>query len=74
LPSGLSQFLSKMRRHTQLPLAVGFGISKPEHFAAVGQIADGVIVGSALIDLIDKLPLADRASGTIAYLRSLRGE
>ncbi|MBP8058702.1 MAG: tryptophan synthase subunit alpha, partial [Chloroflexi bacterium] len=36
-----------------VPIAVGFGISTPEHAAAVGQFADGVIVGSALINAVD---------------------
>jgi tryptophan synthase alpha chain len=38
-----------VRAQTDKPLAVGFGISTPEQAAAVGEIADGVIVGSALI-------------------------
>ena len=42
-----------MRRHTAVPLAVGFGISTPAQAAQVGQVADGVIVGSALINAVD---------------------
>ena len=38
-----------MRKHTTLPLAVGFGIATGEQAAAVARIADGVIVGSALV-------------------------
>ena len=49
LPVELAQFVKRVRAHTQKPLAVGFGISTPEQAAAVGEIADGVIVGSALI-------------------------
>lgn len=41
-----------VRRHTRLPVAVGFGISSPAHVAEVGQFADGVAVGSALIEAI----------------------
>jgi tryptophan synthase alpha subunit len=41
--------IAQVRNLTTLPIAVGFGISKPEHVAAVSEIADGVIVGSALV-------------------------
>ena len=37
--------IERMRRHTDLPLAVGFGISQPEHVAEVARFADGVVVG-----------------------------
>jgi tryptophan synthase alpha chain len=49
LPAELAEFVERVRAHTDKPLAVGFGISTPQQAAAVGQIADGVIVGSALL-------------------------
>ncbi|MCO6453087.1 MAG: tryptophan synthase subunit alpha [Caldilineales bacterium] len=49
LPPGLTDFVARVRAHTGLPLAVGFGISTPAHAAAVAEIADGVVVGSALV-------------------------
>jgi tryptophan synthase alpha chain len=49
LPVELAEFVERVRAQTDKPLAVGFGISTPEQAAAVGEIADGVIVGSALI-------------------------
>ena len=49
LPSNLTDFVQRVRRHTNLPLAVGFGIGTGAQAAAVAQIADGVIVGSALV-------------------------
>jgi len=49
LPPDLKDFIQRVRRHTKLPLAVGFGISTGVQAAAVAQIADGVIVGSALV-------------------------
>jgi tryptophan synthase alpha chain len=49
LPPDLGDFVQRVRRHTNLPLAVGFGISNRAQAAAVAQIADGVIVGSALV-------------------------
>ncbi len=49
LPPHLTEFVGRVRQHTDLPLAVGFGISTPAQAAAVAALADGVIVGSALI-------------------------
>lgn len=49
LPPDLADFVRRVRRVTTLPLAVGFGISTGEQAASVGKIADGVIVGSALV-------------------------
>jgi len=54
LPAGLTSFVKRVRAMTDKPLAVGFGISKGEHATRVGQIADGVIVGSALVEQASK--------------------
>jgi len=53
LPVELEEFVSKVRSKTSLPLCVGFGISTPEQAQRVAKIADGVIVGSRLIQLLD---------------------
>lgn len=49
LPPDLAEYIGRVRAQTDKPLAVGFGVSTPEHAAAVGRLADGVIVASALI-------------------------
>lgn len=49
LPTGLEELVSDIRQRTEIPVAVGFGIGTPEQAAAVGQIADGVIIGSRLV-------------------------
>jgi len=49
LPADLKNFVQRVRKHTDLPLAIGFGIGTGEQAAAVGKIAEGVIVGSALV-------------------------
>ena len=54
LSSSLPEFMDRVQRQTKLPLAVGFGISKREHFQAVGQVADAVVIGSAIVDLVDR--------------------
>lgn len=50
----LGQAVARLRRHTELPLCIGFGIRTPEHAASVAQLAEGVVVGSALVDRIAK--------------------
>jgi tryptophan synthase alpha chain len=54
LPAELEAFVGRVRRFTDKPLAVGFGISTPGQVAEVGRIADGVIVGSALIKAVEQ--------------------
>ncbi len=71
---GLPDFLDRVRRHTDLPLVVGFGISSAAHIRQVGAHAAGAIVASALIDAIELLPPEQRAAGAAAFLRSLIAE
>ena len=68
LPAELSSQLQALRAVTDVPVCVGFGIANPEQAAVVAASADGVVVGSALIDAID-MGGADAAE---ALLRSLR--
>jgi tryptophan synthase alpha chain len=56
LPNGLQTFVERARTVAHTPVAVGFGIHTPEQAARVGSLADGVIVGSALINAIDAGP------------------
>ena len=44
--------MARIKRHTTLPVVVGFGISRREHVAQVAAQADGVVVGSALVNVI----------------------
>ena len=71
---GLPDFLDRVRRHTDLPLVVGFGISTAAHVRQVGTHADGAIVASALINRLDDAAPADRTDVAVAYLRELKGE
>ncbi|QKE65118.1 tryptophan synthase subunit alpha [Aquipseudomonas campi] len=48
----VQEAVTRLRRHTDLPLCIGFGIRTPEHAATIARLADGVVVGSALIDQI----------------------
>ncbi len=54
LPSDLEMLVRTIRCHTSKPIAVGFGISQPEHVGQVCRFADGAVVGSALVSLLDQ--------------------
>lgn len=54
LPDELIKAVKRVRRRIGLPLVVGFGINEPEQAAAIGRIADGVVVGSALVRLVEE--------------------
>jgi tryptophan synthase alpha chain len=66
----LPDFIARLRRHTDLPLAVGFGVSTVEQAEAVAGYADGVIVGSALVDMVAKA--ADLEAGLAQVSRYLQ--
>jgi tryptophan synthase alpha chain len=68
----LADFIGRVRRRTETPLAVGFGISTPEQAATIGRMADGVIVGSALINAVDRPTPAGEAAAAAEFTRSLR--
>jgi tryptophan synthase alpha chain len=55
LPEELLQQLAWLRQQTSLPLCVGFGISKPDHVRMLREVADGVIVGSALVRRVEEI-------------------
>jgi tryptophan synthase alpha chain len=54
LPSGMMELIRQVRSHTELPVAAGFGISRPEHMKALRGVADAAVVGSAIVAEIEK--------------------
>ncbi|MFN8478574.1 MAG: tryptophan synthase subunit alpha [Kouleothrix sp.] len=70
---GLPNFLARVRRYTDLPLVVGFGISSAAHVQQVGQLADGAIVASALINRLEAAAFAEHVAVATAFLHELRG-
>ncbi|HEX6541932.1 MAG TPA: tryptophan synthase subunit alpha, partial [Ktedonobacterales bacterium] len=72
LPEHLSAFLARVRHHSNLPLAVGFGVSRPEHVAEIGTMADGAVVASALINAVDAAPAGERIQAVVDFLRALQ--
>ena len=53
LPEGLKHLIGELRKHTRLPVAAGFGISRPEHMETLKGVADAAVVGSAVVAEID---------------------
>ena len=73
LPAELGEFLQRVRRRTGLPLAVGFGISRREHVEALQGQADAVIVGSAIVDVIEGSPRGEQEQRLREYVEVLTG-
>jgi tryptophan synthase alpha chain len=73
LPPHLRELVAAVRDEAEVPAAVGFGIGTPEQAAAVGEIADGVIVGSRLVrEAGEAGSAAEAAKGVSAFLRDAR--
>ncbi|MCL0091921.1 tryptophan synthase subunit alpha [Dehalococcoidales bacterium] len=73
LPPGLEDFIKRVRQNSYQPLCVGFGISTPEQARQVARLADGVIIGSHLIQLIEQdATLSSLKAFTISLREALR--
>lgn len=66
LPPAIGELVATIRRHTELPIAVGFGVSTRDQVVEVGSLAEGVIVGSAIISAIE----AGTVDGCVERVRS----
>ena len=74
LADGAEHIVARIRAATSLPVAVGFGISKPEHVREVGTWADAAVVGSALVNLIAEAGTSPDLPGRVEeYVRWLKG-
>jgi len=77
LSDSVRRLIQAMRLITRLPLAVGFGISRPEHVAALSGLVDGVVVGSAFVRIIERYghdpALEDRLEALARELRQSLG-
>jgi tryptophan synthase alpha chain len=74
LPSQLHSFIERVRSYTRgknIPLAVGFGLSTPEHVATVTRYVEGAVVGSALVNLIDRYKEDEQVEAVRQYIQSL---
>ena len=68
LPTDLPETIGRLRQATELPICVGFGVSRPEQAHAVAKLADGVVVGSAIVRAADES--VDAAVNLAASLRA----
>jgi tryptophan synthase alpha chain len=67
LPAETSQYLAAVKAASQVPVCAGFGVRRPDQVATIARYADGVIVGSALVEVLE------RGEDPASFLRSLRG-
>ena len=65
------RLVERLRRFTQLPIAVGFGISTPEHVAEVGEFADAAVIGTAIVALIEKAAPGHAPANVAGFLQGL---
>jgi tryptophan synthase alpha chain len=73
LPPGLAELVAATKAEAEVPVAVGFGIGTPEQVADVGEIADGVIVGSRLVRAAGEAGSAQAAADAVGrFLRESR--
>jgi tryptophan synthase alpha chain len=70
LPEGARNLVCRLRKYTNLPVAVGFGISTAEQFAAIGEFAEAVVVGSAIVEIIELAP-GKEAESVAQFVRQL---
>jgi tryptophan synthase alpha chain len=70
----LERYIGRVRAQTDTPVAIGFGVSTPEHVQQIGKVADGAVVASAMINFLESVPEADQATAAEQYVRGLRGE
>lgn len=69
----LPGFISRVRARTDMPLAIGFGISTHEHVREVGELADAAVIGSALVATIASAPRAERSARVRAFVEEITG-
>lgn len=67
-----SSLVGRIRRWTKLPVAVGFGISNAEHFAQVAEFADAAVIGSAIVDLIERSSPVTAPGAVARFIKGLR--
>ena len=74
LSANIAPLVERIRKHTSLPVLIGFGVSTREHVKAVNGVADGAVIGSALINAIEKAKDGQEAKAAVEFVRSLKGK
>ena len=70
----LTGYIERVRRQTDLPLAVGFGVSTAAHVRQIGAVADGAVIASAMINELEVVAENEQPAAAEAFVRGLRGE
>lgn len=73
LNAELPNFIGRVRRHTALPLAVGFGVSKRDHVARIGELCEAAVIGAAIIDRFDAAPPEERLDRIREFVEDVTG-
>jgi len=74
LASDAEALVTRLRKFTKLPIALGFGVSTAEHVKTVNTFADAAVVGSALVQLVEKTAAADAPKAVGDFVAGLRGD
>ncbi len=72
LAADASELVARIRRWSKLPVAVGFGISSAQHVAQVGEFADAVVIGSTIVELIERSAPAEAPGAVARFIKGLR--
>lgn len=74
LSGGVEGLARRIRQHSDLPILVGFGVSRREHVQNIARFADGVILASAMLDSVNKVPTEYAAETAAQFIRELLRE
>lgn len=74
IPEETKQFLDSLRKQVNLPLSIGFGISKPEHVQFIKNYADIIVIGSKVIDVMNEATPKNRQEEIRKFLKSILNE
>ena len=72
MASDARELVTRLRRYTKLPIALGFGISNAAHVAVVAEYADAAVVGSAIVALIEQSSVEEAPAEVGKFIAALR--
>jgi tryptophan synthase alpha chain len=73
LNAELPGMIARVRRHTDLPLGVGFGVSQREHVARIGKLCEAAVIGSAIVNTFDAAPSEERLDRVRTFVEVVTG-
>ena len=69
----VAELVGRVKRHTDVPVIQGFGVSSKEHIDAIATYADGAIVASAMFDAIENAPADRKVQAAVDFVKGLKG-